>query len=150
VSDHRAIVEWKRQGDFLYATYSRMHEVRFDSGLTLAGRASPSNIPKTAPTAPGVDPEEAFVAAVSQCHMLWFLHLALEAKLVVERYVDEAVGRLDRTWISQVILRPRVAFSGRAPTEEQHRALHHKAHEKCFIANSIKSEVIVEPGIDQR
>jgi organic hydroperoxide reductase OsmC/OhrA len=150
VSEHRAIVEWKRQGDFLYATYSRMHEVRFDSGLTLAGRASPSNIPKTAPSAPGVDPEEAFVAAVSQCHMLWFLHLALEAKLVVERYVDEAVGRLDRTWISQVILRPRVAFSGRAPTEEQHRALHHKAHEKCFIANSIKSEVIVEPSIDQR
>jgi organic hydroperoxide reductase OsmC/OhrA len=95
-------------------------------------------------------PEEAFVAAISQCHMLWFLHLALEAKLVVDRYVDEAIGVLDRTWMSKVTLRPRVTFSSRAPTDEEHRALHHKAHEKCFIANSIKSEVTVEPGIDQR
>ena len=150
MSDHRATVEWKRQGDFVYATYSRMHEVRFDSGIEVPGRASPGNIPKTAPSSPGVDPEEAFVAAVSQCHMLWFLHLALEAKLVVERYVDEAVGVLDRTWMSKVTLRPRVTFSGRAPSEEEHRALHHKAHEKCFIANSIKSEVTVEPGIDHR
>jgi organic hydroperoxide reductase OsmC/OhrA len=82
--------------------------------------------------------------------MLWFLHLALEAKFIVDRYVDEAVGVLDRTWMSKVMLRPRVTFSGRAPSDEEHRALHHKAHEKCFIANSIKSEVIVEPGIDQR
>ena len=150
MSDHRATVEWQRQGDFVYATYSRMHEVRFDSGIEMPGRASPSNIPKTAPSAPGVDPEEAFVAAVSQCHMLWFLHLALEAKFVVDGYVDEAVGVLDRTWMSKVTLRPRVAFSGRAPSAEEHRALHHKAHEKCFIANSIKSEVTVEPSIDHR
>jgi organic hydroperoxide reductase OsmC/OhrA len=79
--------------------------------------------------------------------MLWFLHLALEAKFVVESYVDEAVGVLDRTWMSKVALRPRVAFSGRIPTEEEHRALHHKAHEKCFIANSVKSEVLIEPAI---
>jgi organic hydroperoxide reductase OsmC/OhrA len=145
VSEHRATVEWKRQGEFAYATYSRMHEVRFESGVTVPGRAAPGNIPKTAPSSPGVDPEEAFVAALSQCHMLWFLHLALERKFVVERYVDEAQGVLERTWMSKVTLRPRVTFSGKAPSDEEHRALHHKAHEKCFIANSVKSEVIIEP-----
>jgi organic hydroperoxide reductase OsmC/OhrA len=150
MSEHRAIIEWRRQGDFVYATYSRMHEVSFESGISLPGRASPSNIPKTAPSSPGVDPEEAFVAALSQCHMLWFLHLALEAKFVVERYVDEAVGVLDRTWMSKVTLRPRVTFSGKRPTDEEHGALHHEAHEKCFIANSVKSEVLLEPSIDQR
>lgn len=150
MSEHRATVEWKRQGGFVYATYSRMHEVRFDSGVTIAGRASPKNIPKTAPSAPGIDPEEAFVAAVSQCHMLWFLHLALEAQLVVDRYVDQAVGMLDRSWMSKVTLHPQVMFSGKAPSEEEHRALHRRAHEKCFIANSIKSQVVVEASIDHR
>ena len=150
MSQHRATVEWKRQGDFAYATYSRMHEVRFESGVEYPGRAAPSNLPSTAASAPGVDPEEGFVAAVSQCHMLWFLHLALEAKFTVDRYVDEAVGLLDRTWMSKVTLRPKVTFSGRAPSDEDHRALHHKAHQKCYIASSIKSEVIVEPTIDHR
>lgn len=129
MSEHRATVEWKREGEFVYATYSRMHEVHFESGVAVPGRASPSNI---------------------QCHMLWFLHLALEARFVVERYVDEAAGLLERTWMSQAVLRPRVAFSGKAPTDEQHRELHRKAHQKCFIANSIKSEVTVEPSIDHR
>ncbi len=150
MSEHRATVEWKREGEFVYASYSRMHDVRFESGIAYSGRAAPSNIPKSAPSRPGIDPEEAFVAAISQCHMLWFLHLALEAKLVVDQYVDEAAGLLDRTWMSKVTLRPRVTFSGAAPSEEQHRALHHRAHEKCFIANSIKSEVTVEPTIDHR
>jgi len=147
VSEHRATVQWKRQGDFAYATYSRMHEVRFESGVSFPGRASPGNIPKSAQPGPGIDPEEAFVAAISQCHMLWFLHLALDAKYVVDRYVDEAVGVLAGTWISKVTLRPQVTFSGNAPSAEEHRALHHKAHEKCFIANSVKSEVRVEPTI---
>ena len=147
MSEHRAIVEWKRQGDFVYETYSRMHEWRFDSGVNVSGRANPGNIPKTAPSAPGVDPEEAFVASLSSCHMLWFLHLAQMRKLVVERYVDEAVGVLDRSWMSKVTLRPAVTFAGKAPTEDEHRALHEKAHEKCFIANSVKSEVVVEPRI---
>jgi organic hydroperoxide reductase OsmC/OhrA len=150
VSEHRATIEWKRQGDFVYETYSRMHEWRFDAGVAVPGRAAPGNIPNTAPSSAGVDPEEAFVASLSSCHMLWFLHLALQKKFTVERYVDEAVGTLDRTWMSKVTLRPRVTFSGKAPSEEEHRALHHKAHEKCFIANSVKSEVTVEPSIDQR
>lgn len=147
MSEHRATVEWKGQGDFVYETYSRMHEWRFDSGVKVSGRANPGNIPRTAPAAPGVDPEEAFVASLSSCHMLWFLHLAQMRKFVVERYVDEAVGVLDRSWMSKVTLRPAVTFSGKAPTEEEHRALHEKAHEKCFIANSVKSEVVVEARI---
>jgi organic hydroperoxide reductase OsmC/OhrA len=147
VSEHKATVEWKRQGDFVYETYSRMHQWRFDSGVQVSGRANPGNIPKTAPSSPGVDPEEAFIASLSSCHMLWFLHLAQNRKLVVDRYVDEAVGTLDKNWMSRVTLRPRVTFSGKAPTPEEHQALHHKAHERCFIANSVKSEVVVEPSI---
>ena len=96
-------------------------------------------------TGPGVDPEQAFVAALSACHMLWFLHLATQRKWVVESYVDEAVSILDRTWISKVTLRPTVTFSGNKPTEEEHAAAHHRAHEKCFIANSVKTQVMVEP-----
>ena len=147
MSEHRATVEWQRQGDFAYETYSRMHEWRFESGITVAGRANPGNIPKTAASAPGIDPEEAFVASLSSCHMLWFLHLSGQRKFVVDRYVDEAVGVLDRNWISKVTLRPVVTFSGKAPSDEEHRALHEKAHERCFIANSVKSEVLVEPRI---
>jgi organic hydroperoxide reductase OsmC/OhrA len=144
VSEHRAAVEWKRSGEFRHETYSRNHLVRFD-GFELTGRASPENIPPTSATGPGVDPEQAFVGSLSACHMLWFLALAAQRKWIVESYVDEAVGVLDKTWMSRVTLRPVVAFSGRRPSEEEHKALHHRAHEKCFIANSVKTEVIVEP-----
>jgi len=147
VSEHRAIIEWSRDGQpFVYETYSRKHVLRFE-GVTVPGNAAPANIPKTVPPAPGVDPEQAFVAALSSCHMLWFLHLAQVRKFVVDRYIDEAVGVLEKDWISKVTLRPVVTFSGKAPTDEEHRALHHKAHEKCYVANSVKSEVLVEPTI---
>ena len=144
MSEHRATVEWKRSGEFRYESYSRSHTLRFD-GVPVAGSAAPGNIPKTSNTQPGVDPEQAFVASLSACHMLWFLHIAGQAKWVVESYSDEAVGVLENTWVSRVTLRPVVAFSGKNPTEEEHRALHHRAHEKCFIANSVKTQVIVEP-----
>jgi organic hydroperoxide reductase OsmC/OhrA len=147
MSEHRATVEWGRQGEFKYETYSRQHIWRFEDGISVPGSAAPANIPKTAPFGPGVDPEQAFVASLSSCHMLWFLHLACNRKYVIDGYVDEAVGVLDKDWMSKVTLRPRVTFSGRAPSEEEHRALHHKAHEKCFIANSVKTEVLVEPAI---
>jgi organic hydroperoxide reductase OsmC/OhrA len=148
VSEHHATVAWSREGrDFVYETYSRQHVWRFEGGISVAGNAAPANIPKTVPQAPGVDPEQAFIASLSSCHMLWFLHLASQRKFVVDRYIDEASGVLDKDWMSQVTLRPAVTFSGKAPTEEEHRALHHKAHEKCFIANSVKSEVLVEPKI---
>lgn len=144
MSEHRATVEWKRSGEFRHEVYSRNHTVRFD-GITLTGRASPENIPPTSVTGPGVDPEQAFVGSLSACHMLWFLALAAQRKWVVESYLDEALGILDKTWMSRVTLRPTVVFSGNKPTNEEHLALHRRAHEKCFIANSVKTEVIVEP-----
>ena len=145
MSEHRATVEWSRNGsDFKYETYSRAHWLRFD-GVEVAGNAAPGNIPSTVTPQAGVDPEQAFVAALSSCHMLWFLHIASRAGYVVDRYVDEAVGVLDKTWMSRVTLYPKVTFSGRTPSGEEHRALHHKAHEKCFVANSVKTEVSVEP-----
>ena len=90
------------------------------SPITVQGNAAPANIPRTVPPARGVDPEQAFVAALSSCHMLWFLHLACQRKFVVERYVDGAVGVLDKDWVSKVTLRPVVAFSGRAPSPSPH------------------------------
>ena len=144
MSEHRATVEWQRAGEFRHESYSRCHVLRFDE-IAVPGTAAPGNIPSPALGGPGVDPEQAFVAALSACHMLWFLHLASQKKFVVERYVDEALGVLDKTWMSRVTLRPAVTFSGRQPTEEEHAALHHRAHEKCFIANSVKTEVLVEP-----
>jgi organic hydroperoxide reductase OsmC/OhrA len=145
MSEHRATVQWQRSGEFRYESYSRSHTLDFD-GITVPGNAAPGNIPPTVKTVGGVDPEQAFVAALSSCHMLWFLHLACQKRWVVERYVDEAVGVLDKTWISRVTLRPKVTFSGKAPSPEEQRALHHAAHDKCFIANSVKSEVLVEPS----
>jgi len=146
MSEHRAKVQWQRSGEFRYETYSRAHTLQFD-GVTVPGNAAPANIPSTVPPRPGVDPEQAFVAALSSCHMLWFLHLACQRKFLVDRYIDDAVGVLDRTWMSQVTLRPVVTFSGKAPSDEEHRALHHKAHEKCYIANSVKTDVRIEPRI---
>jgi organic hydroperoxide reductase OsmC/OhrA len=148
VSEHRATIEWSRDGqEFVYETYSRKHALRFEGAITVPANAAPANIPKTVPAAPGVDPEQGFIASLSSCHMLWFLHLAQVRKFVVDRYVDEAVGELDKTWISKVTLHPVVTFSGKAPTDEEHRALHHKAHEKCYVANSVKSEVVIKPSI---
>jgi organic hydroperoxide reductase OsmC/OhrA len=144
MSEHRATVEWQRSGEFRYETYSRNYRMLFN-GTPVVGAAAPQNIPQTSATGAGVDPEQAFVAALSACHMLWFLHLAAQRKWVVESYVDDAVGVLDRTWMSKVMLQPKVTFSANPPTEEEHAALHHRAHEKCFIANSVKTEVVVKP-----
>ena len=146
MSEHRATVEWRRSGEFRYETYSRNHVIAFGD-IRVPGNAAAENIPATVTPAIGVDPEQSFVASLSACHMLWFLHLACQKKWVVDRYVDEAVGVLDKTWISHVTLRPVVSFAGAAPSREEHAALHERAHEKCFIANSVKTEVRVEPRI---
>ena len=147
MSEHRATMEWKRSGEFRYEIYSRSHRVDFGAGVRLAGNAARENIPRSVAPAAGADPEQLFVAALSSCHMLWFLHFACQDEWIVECYVDEAVGVLDKTWISKVTLRPAVSFSGRAPTPIEHAKLHEKAHEKCFVANSVKSEVSIEPRI---
>jgi organic hydroperoxide reductase OsmC/OhrA len=155
MSEHSAIVEWQRATpDFSYAMYNRSHLWRFDEGVEVAGRAAPENVPATASQAPGADPEQAFVAALSSCHMLWFLHLACSKKFTVDRYSDHAVGVLGKnrdgkTAVTRVTLRPAVAFSGSTrPTAEQLEELHEKAHERCFIANSVQSEVVIEPQQD--
>jgi organic hydroperoxide reductase OsmC/OhrA len=152
MSEHRATVEWQLAGEFRYETYSRSHTIDFGRGVRLAGNAAADNIPKTAPGTPGADPEQQFVASLSSCHMLWFLHLACNRKFVVKRYVDEASGVLAQDAAGQdamtrVTLRPVVTFSGVPPSIEDHMKLHEKAHQRCFIANSVKSEIILEPRI---
>jgi organic hydroperoxide reductase OsmC/OhrA len=152
MSEHFATVEWQRTTpDFQYATYDRGHRLRFDEGIEIAGTAARANIPATAPQAAGADPEQLFVASLSSCHMLWFLHLATVAKFVVDRYVDRAAGVLEKNRdgkmaITKVTLRPAVVFgAGAQPTRAQLRELHEKAHARCFIANSVSSQVVVEP-----
>ncbi|MDH4324736.1 MAG: OsmC family protein [Betaproteobacteria bacterium] len=153
MSEHDATIEWQRQGaTFDYKTYSRAHTLEFEGGIRVPASAAPSNIPPAAKGAAGVDPEQAFVASLSSCHMLWFLHLAWQAKLVVDRYVDHASGILGknaagREAMTRVTLRPRVTFSGRKPSADEHAQLHEAAHHKCFIANSVKTEVTIEPEI---
>lgn len=153
MSEYKATVEWRRQtADFDYQTYNRSHSLSFEGGIRVPASAAPANIPPTAAGAPGVDPEQAFVASLSSCHMLWFLHFACRAKFVVDRYVDEASGVLERNAegrvaMTRVTLRPAVAFSGRQPSPEEHAQLHERAHDKCFIANSVNTEVVIEPRV---
>jgi organic hydroperoxide reductase OsmC/OhrA len=154
MSLHEAKIEWRRLGaDFDYQTYDRGHWLAFGDDIRVPGTAARGNVPPTAPFSPGVDPEQAFVASISSCHMLWFLHIAYTAKLVVDRYVDNAVGALEKNAegklaVTRVRLQPAIMFGGRQPTEEEVRALHEKAHEKCFIANSVKTEIVIEPQFD--
>ncbi|MBV8686230.1 MAG: OsmC family protein [Alphaproteobacteria bacterium] len=149
MGDHVATVEWKASGDVLSGAYSRAHSWRFDGGAVVAASASPSNVPAPWSDPAGVDPEEALVAAVSSCHMLWFLHLAREAGFAASSYRDEARGSLGRgsdgrIAITRVVLRPRIGFEGEGPDEAALERLHHDAHARCFIANSLKGEVVVE------
>jgi len=153
MSEYKATIEWRRQSaDFDYKTYNRTHFLSFEGGIRVPATAAPANIPPSAAGAPGVDPEQAFVASLSSCHMLWFLHLASRAKYVVDGYVDQASGVLEknaegRMAMTRVTLRPVVTFAGRAPGTEEHVQLHESAHDKCFIANSVKTEVVIEPRI---
>ena len=151
MSEHSATIEWRRATpDFRYPTYDRSHTLRFEAGVEVPACASPANIPPTAPKARGVDPEEGFVAAISSCHMLWFLHVACTHKFIVDRYSDHATGVLEKdragkTSVTRVTLGPAVVFSGAQPTPEQLAELHEEAHRQCFIANSVKTEIVIEP-----
>jgi len=153
MSEYQATVEWARStAGFDYKSYNRTHTLSFEGGIRVPGSAAPGNIPPTAAGAPGVDPEQAFVASLASCHLLWFLHIAAQAKLVVDRYRDQASGVLEknaegRMAMTRVTLRPVVSYAGRAPTPEEHAQLHERAHDKCFIANSVKTEVTVEPRL---
>ena len=150
MSSYSATVTWARgDQDFLDNAYSRGHEWRFDGGLTVAASASPEIVPLPMSVAENVDPEEAFVASLSSCHMLFFLSLAQRREIVIDRYTDDAVGYLDkrddgRMAMTRVVLRPRCEYPGEAPEPDVLEALHHKAHELCFIANSVSTEVVTE------
>ncbi len=152
MSKHTATVRWKNNGpDFLRRRYSREHTLHFDGGTTVPGSPSPQIVPPPWSNPAAVDPEEMFVASVSSCHMLWFLHVACDAGFCAESYEDAAEGTMTKNergilWISQIILRPTILWSGeKQPTTAEVEHLHHLAHEQCFIANSIKTEVIVQP-----
>jgi len=153
MADHACTVEWSRgSAAFTDLQYSRAHTWRFDGGAVVPGSSSPHSVrlPYSDPSA--VDPEEALVAAVSSCHMLWFLSLAAAEGYVVDGYSDAAEGRVGpigfgRTALTDIVLRPQVVFSGaRQPDQRGYDALHHVAHERCTIANSLRTAVRVEGG----
>src|SRR5690348_8288828 len=148
---HTATIRWSRtgEGDFTKGQYSRAHEWLFDGGARVAASASPHIVPAPWSDARGVDPEEAFVAALSSCHMLFFIDFARRAGLVVDSYTDEAEGVLEkrqdgRMAMTRVTLRPRISWGGKAPDAGAIADLHHRAHEACFIANSVTTKVTVE------
>ena len=152
MSDYRASVEWRRDGArFTDNRYSRRHLWRFDGGVDVPASASPHVVPLPMSIEAAVDPEEAFVAALSSCHMLFFLSLAAKQGFVVDDYVDEAVGTMARNVdgklaMTRVTLHPVVHYSGnKRPSRSEEDALHHAAHEECFIANSVRTEVTCEP-----
>jgi organic hydroperoxide reductase OsmC/OhrA len=152
MSEYRVTVEWTgaaSAADFLQGRYSREHCWAFDGGAVVAASSSPSvvRVPWSNPS--NVDPEEAFVAAISSCHMLTFLYLAAKAGVVVASYRDDAVGVMTKTpegvaWVSRVTLTPEIRYAGdRQPGADEVARLHHAAHHDCFIANSVKTEIIV-------
>jgi len=151
MSTYTATIRWIRleDGDFAKGQYSRAHQWAFDGGALVPASASPHVVPAPWSDAAGVDPEEAFIASLASCHMLFFLDFARRAGFVIDDYVDEAEGELGklsdgRMAMTRVTLRPRVTWGGNPPDAAMLADLHHKAHEACFIANSVTTEVRVE------
>lgn len=148
MSRYAATVEWKRKEDerFTDQKYSRAHRWRFDGGAQIEASASPSIVPRPYSEPANVDPEEAFIASLSSCHMLFFLSFAAKQGFVVDRYTDDAQGVMERDAggrlvITVVTLLPNVTYNGRRPDRAAEEALHHAAHEACFLANSVKTRV---------
>jgi organic hydroperoxide reductase OsmC/OhrA len=151
--EYKATVSWKRgEAVFSDGKYSRAHQWSFDGGVTVPASSSPLSVRLPYSRADAVDPEEAFVAAVSSCHMLTFIYLAQKQGFVIDSYDDDAVGVMTKNergklFVSKVTLRPRIAFSGaKQPSAAELAQLHHHAHEECYVANSVLTEVVVEPA----
>ena len=149
MSEHHATIVWKRaSADFTYETYNRSHEMRFDGGKIVLPASAAVRYKGDADR---VDPEEAFVASLSSCHMLTFLAICAKKRLTVDAYEDDAMGWLEdagqgKLWMARVTLRPRVRFApGTAVSAADLAHIHHSSHEHCFIANSVKTVVSVEP-----
>jgi organic hydroperoxide reductase OsmC/OhrA len=150
MKEFEARVSWQRAGQaFLDGRYSRAHDWQFDGGLQLRASSSPLSVPLPMSDPAALDPEEALVAAASSCHMLFFLSLAQQQGFTVDSYVDGAVGHLGedeagRVAMTRIELRPSIVFGGeRQPSSEELDALHHAAHARCYIANSLKTDVVV-------
>lgn len=151
MTQFEATIAWERgQQVFADNRYSRAHEWRFDGGLTVPGSSSPHSVPPPMSDPAAVDPEEALVAAVSSCHMLFFLSIAAQRGFMVDRYLDQAVGLLNKDEqgkmsMTLITLAPSIAFGGqREPEPSELAAIHHAAHDKCYIANSIKANVVIK------
>ena len=145
-------ITWERgEQDFVRGRYSRAHSLRFDGGVEMTGSSSPHVVPLPWSDAAAVDPEEMFVAAIASCHMLWFLSIAAKKHYCVDSYRDHAVGEMGKNAggklvVTRVTLHPAVVFSGESvPDAYALNVLHHEAHNECFIANSVKSEILCEP-----
>jgi organic hydroperoxide reductase OsmC/OhrA len=146
MSEHKATITWKRTtDDFRYENYNRDHEWKFEGGVQVPASAAVAYLGSPH----HVDPEEAFVASLSSCHMLTFLAIAARKRLTVDSYEDHAIGYMEkneqgRLAVTRVELRPKIAFSGdKHPTPEQIDKMHHSSHKECFIANSVMTEVVV-------
>jgi len=148
---YRATISWRRgDGDFAKGRYSRRHVWRFDGGIEVPASASPAVVPKPYSVEDAVDPEEAFIASLSSCHMLTFVDIARRAGFAIDAYDDEAEGVMEknaegRNWVSRVTLRPRIVYAGdRRPSADELARLHEEAHDLCFISNSVKTAVTVD------
>ena len=153
MSTHGTTVEWKR-GDqpFIDKRYSRAHVWTFDGGAAVPASSAPESVPVPMSDASAVDPEEAMIASLSSCHMLWFLAFAANARLTLDSYRDEASGELDKDeagkrYLARVTLRPVTTFTGRQPDQAELDALHHAAHEHCEMAHSVRATITVEATI---
>jgi len=152
MSKYTAKTIWQRgeQEQFIDQKYSRAHQWSFDGGATVAASSSPSIVPLPYSVEENVDPEEAFIASLSSCHMLFFLQLSAKKRFIVDKYVDQAIGVMGKDKngkisMTEVTLRPHVQFSGdKQPSKAQLEQLHHQAHDQCFIANSVKTQVVTE------
>ncbi|GAA3918334.1 OsmC family protein [Litoribacillus peritrichatus] len=152
MSEYYAKVAWRRGIDEKYINneYSRGHEWVFDGGVTVPASSSPHVVPLPYSIEANVDPEEAFVASLSSCHMLFFLAIAAKKKFVIDQYTDNAVGIMakdndGKMSMTRVTLRPEITFAGdKQPSHKQLEDMHHQSHEQCFIANSVKTQVITE------
>ena len=148
MGQHSAKISWHRNGvEFTDQRYSRAHEWHFDGGARVEASASPANVPEPYSVPAAIDPEEALIAATSSCHMLWFLALAAGRGILVDSYIDEATGLLGedqpgRHAFTRITLNPQISFSGTQPSAGEIAALHGEAHANCFIANSLRCEVV--------
>jgi organic hydroperoxide reductase OsmC/OhrA len=155
VHEYQARIHWERGAAvFTDNRYSRGHSWYFDGGVVVPASSSPHTVRVPLSVAAAVDPEEALVAALASCHMLWFLSLAAASRWRIDDYNDEALGLMGRnaagkTAMLSVTLRPHVRFSGEPlPSRAEIGRLHERAHEECFIANSVTTVVRIEPVFD--